>query len=103
MKQQQHPDAQAAELAHDEPRSRYELRLQGRVVGQAQYRREGERVVFTHTEVEPALEGRGLGSRLARHALDDVRRRGLKAVPRCSFIARYIARHAQEYGDLVAD
>jgi predicted GNAT family acetyltransferase len=89
------------EPAHDEARSRYELRLDGRAVAHARYHREGEAVVFTHTEVDEALEGQGLGSRLAAYALDDVRSRGLKAVPRCSFIAGYIARHEKEYGGLV--
>jgi uncharacterized protein len=100
MKQHQQPGG-ATEASHDEARSRYELRMEGRVVAFAQYQREGDALAFTHTEVEGALEGQGLGSRLAAYALDDVRRRGLKAVPRCSFIAGYIARHEKEYGDLV--
>ena len=69
--------------------------------GVAQYRREGDSVIFTHTEIDPAQQGQGQGSRLAAHALDDVRRRGLKAVPQCSFIAGYIQRHEKEYGELV--
>ena len=48
-----------------------------------------------------ALEGKGLGSTLARSVLDDIRRRGLKVVPECPFIAAFIKRHA-EYTDLVA-
>lgn len=103
MKQQQPSIAPAAaELARDESASRYEARIAGRVVAQAQYREDGGKLVFTHTEVDPSHEGQGLGARLAAYALDDVRRRGLKAVPQCSFIAGYIARHAQEYGGLVA-
>jgi uncharacterized protein len=93
---------QGMEFKNDEARSRYELHMDGKVAAQAQYRREGERVVFTHTEVDPAHEGKGLGSKIAKHALDDVRQQGLKAVPACSFIEGYIARHAQEYGDLLA-
>jgi predicted GNAT family acetyltransferase len=54
-----------------------------------------------HTEIEPAFDGRGLGGQLARAALDDVRRRGVRAVARCPFIAGYIERHP-EYQDLVA-
>lgn len=60
----------------------------------------GNRVIFTHTQVEPAHEGEGLGSVLAESALDDVRRRGLMAVPLCPFIAAYIERHP-DYADLV--
>jgi uncharacterized protein len=98
---QQHQGSAAPDAVHDEANSRYELRQDGRVVALAKYHREGDAVVFTHTEVDEALEGQGLGSRLAAHALDDVRSRGLKAVPQCSFIAGYIARHEKEYGALV--
>lgn len=102
MKQQQQPSAPGLELANDEARSRYELRIGGRVAGQALYRREGDQVCFTHTEIEPGHEGQGLGSRLAAFALDDVKTRGLKALPQCRFIAGYIARHEKDYGELVA-
>jgi predicted GNAT family acetyltransferase len=98
---QQHQPAGAPEPAHDEANASYELRQDGRVVAFAKYHREGDALAFTHTEVEEALEGQGLGSRLAAFALDDVRRQGLKALPRCSFIAGYIARHEKEYGALV--
>lgn len=54
-----------------------------------------------HTEVPEALEGRGIAGRIVRFALDDVRARGLKAVPRCPYVAGYISRHP-EYQDLVA-
>ncbi|MGY1641240.1 GNAT family N-acetyltransferase [Geodermatophilus sp. SYSU D00703] len=79
---------------------RYEVRDGDRVLGLAAYRRHGDRVVFTHTEVDPDQEGSGVGSTLARGALDDVRARGLRAVPRCPFIRGWIARHP-DYADLV--
>jgi predicted GNAT family acetyltransferase len=63
--------------------SRYELRLDGRLIGLAAYRRRNGRIAFTHTEVDEALEGRGFGSRLAAAALDDARRHGLEVVPLC--------------------
>ena len=52
--------------------------------------------------VDPAFEGRGIGSQLATFALDDARARGLAVVPRCPFFAAFIGRHP-EYADLVAD
>jgi predicted GNAT family acetyltransferase len=79
---------------------RYEVRDGDRVLGLAAYERRGEQVVFTHTEVDPRQEGGGVGSTLARGALDDVRARGLRAVPRCSFIRGWIERHP-EYADVV--
>ncbi len=91
------PDIQV----HDEPeRSRYGVTVDGVDAGGAYYRLQGDTVVFTHTEVSPDFEGQGVGSALARSALDDVRARGRLLVPRCPFIAAYIRRHP-EYQDLV--
>lgn len=103
MKQeQQAADSAAGNLGNNEAQSRYELRMDDGVAAFAQYRIEGNSVRFVHTEVDPAYEGQGLGSKLAAYALDDVKRRGMKALPQCKFIAAYIARHEKEYGDLVA-
>ncbi|MDP1028668.1 GNAT family N-acetyltransferase [Sphingomonas sp. KR1UV-12] len=66
----------------------------------AAYQREGDTIVFTHTVVPPAIEGRGVGTRLVRGALDDARDQGLKVVPQCSFVRAYIERHP-EYRDLL--
>lgn len=66
----------------------------------AAYEREGDRILFTHTEVPVALEGQGVGSRLVKGALDDVRARGLKVTPACAFVRRFIETHP-EYRDLV--
>ena len=79
---------------------RYEVRDGDRVLGLAAYRREGDRVVFTHTEVDPDAEGGGVGSTLVSGALDDVRARGARVVPLCSFVRGYIERHP-DYADLV--
>jgi uncharacterized protein len=80
--------------------SRYEIRDGDRLLGQAAYQRRGSQVVFTHTEVDDSAEYSGLGSRLVRSALDDVRARGETVVPMCSFVAGWIQRHP-EYQDLV--
>ncbi len=80
---------------------RYELLLDGGVVGEIQYRlRPPDAVVLVHTEVSPSLEGKGLGAQLVAGALDDVRARGLHVVPICPFVRSYIRRHP-EYRDLV--
>jgi uncharacterized protein len=81
--------------------SRYELRLDGRLVGVAAYRRRDGVIVFMHTTVDKSQAGHGFGSRLARAALDDARRQGLEVVPLCPFIAHYIQQHP-EYAELVA-
>ncbi|MCM0676495.1 N-acetyltransferase [Micromonospora phytophila] len=79
---------------------RYEALVDGALAGFADYHLVGDRVVFTHTEVDAAYEGRGLGSRLVGEALDDVRRQGRFTTPLCPFVASYLRRHA-EYADLV--
>ena len=96
------PDAALthAEVVDAPEASRYELRLGDRVIGFAAYRRRNDRIVFIHTEVDSSYEGRGLGNRLAEAALEDVRGKGLVAVPLCPFIARYIQQHP-EYNELV--
>jgi predicted GNAT family acetyltransferase/glutaredoxin len=89
-----------ATVADVPDRSRYELRLGGRLIGLAAYRRRDGRVAITHTEVDEACTGRGFGGLLAAAALDDARRRGERVLPLCPFIADYIERHPQ-YRDLV--
>lgn len=79
---------------------RFRVTVDGIDAGGAYYRRLDRAVVFTHTEVDDAYSGQGVGSRLARAALDAVRERGEVAVPLCPFIAAYVQRH-DEYSDLV--
>jgi uncharacterized protein len=81
---------------------RYEIRDGDRLLGVAAYQREGDVIRFTHTEVDPDAGESGLGSRLVRAALDDVRGKGLQVVPLCSFVRGWIERHP-DYADLVAD
>lgn len=90
-------------MADNQELDRYEARLDGELAGFAQYRIDGPRITIFHAEVDPALGGRGIGSQLARAALDDVARRGLELVPRCPFIAAYVRRHPDPYLDLVAE
>lgn len=89
------------ELRKNEQQSRYEIVLGDEVVGFAEYHEEGSTVVMPHTVVNPDHEGEGLGSQLARFALDDIRAAGKQVVPSCAFIRGYIEKHA-EYADLVA-
>ena len=85
----------------DVPESeRYEAFVDGTLAGFAAYRVRRDEMVLVHTDVDDAFEGRGIGGRLAREALDDARRRGLRAVPMCPFIAAWI-RHHPDYHDLV--
>ena len=80
-------------------RDRYEIVRDGTVVGHAAYQKAGRLVVFTHTEVDPAMEGLGIGGQLVRGALDHVRTLGLPVLPICPFVQGWMARHP-EYADL---
>jgi len=86
---------------HNPAAHRYEAHLDGELAGFAEYELTDARVVFTHTVVEDRFEGKGVGSALARFALDDVRADGTRRVlPRCPFIRGWIGKHP-EYADLV--
>ena len=94
------------EVRNNPAESRYEAWLDGELAGVAEYRTEAsgdqDAVVFTHTEVADRFEGRGVGSTLARAALDDVRASGRAVVPLCPFIKGWIEKHP-DYQDLVRE
>jgi predicted GNAT family acetyltransferase len=72
----------------------------GTVYGHVEYIRADSKITFTHTEVDPAAEGQGIGSTLARAVLDQARADGIAVCPICPFIKGWIARHP-DYSDLV--
>jgi predicted GNAT family acetyltransferase len=89
------------DIVHDNAAERrFELTADGRLAA-AYYTLAPGVITFTHTEVPKELSGRGVGSALARGALDAVRVRGLRVIAKCPFIAAYIAKHP-EYADLLA-
>jgi uncharacterized protein len=82
-------------------RSRFEaVDESGLVAGFAEYAHEDGHVVFTHTVVDDAFEGQGVGSMLVREALDQVRESGSPVAVRCEFVSDFIDRHP-EYQDLL--
>jgi predicted GNAT family acetyltransferase len=92
----------AIDVHHTRERSRYEISVDGRVVGIADYRVvDPERVVFPHTEIDPSMRGRNLGATLVGAALDDVRGTGRRVVPHCWYVAQFIDERP-EYHDLLA-
>jgi predicted GNAT family acetyltransferase len=79
--------------------NRFELDADGHTAV-AYYRLADGIMTFTHTEVAPEVEGRGIASRLVQGALEQARAQGLKVVPRCRFVSAYIAKHP-EFADLL--
>ncbi|MFW5470618.1 GNAT family N-acetyltransferase [Knoellia sp. CPCC 206435] len=88
-------------VTNNPDRHRYEAHLDGELAGFAAYHLSPGTIAFTHTEVDDRFEGRGVGSALARAALDDVRDAGGREVlPLCPFIRSWIERHP-DYRSLV--
>ena len=78
----------------------YEITADGTVAGHAFVEVRGRTVVFTHTEIDDAYGGQGLGGRLVQAALDDVRARGEQVVARCPFVKSWVEKHPA-YQDLL--
>ena len=89
-------------LTDDTARHRYEAHIGNELAGYAEYNLLTDAIMFTHTEVLSAFEGKGVGSTLAKHVLDDARTRKLHVIPVCQFIAGYIRKH-RDYLDLVRE
>ena len=89
-----------ANVRHDEDQQRYLLEIDGKALGFAEYQQDGDRQIFTHTEVDQSLEGQGMGSILIRQSLDDARRRGKRIVPVCGFVAAYVKKH-RDWDDII--
>jgi predicted GNAT family acetyltransferase len=90
-------DANMAYVVRDNAeKDRFEIDLGDGSFAIAEYRLRAGKIIFTHTEVPPAHEGRGIGSLLVRTALASARERGLKVIPICPFFAAYIKKHAEE-------
>lgn len=90
----------AAEVTDVPDKRRYEVRADDQVAGYAEYILTEGLITFTHTEIDPSFEGKGMGSVLVRGALDDVRTRELAVLPLCPFVKGWIQRH-RDYADLV--
>lgn len=88
-------------VVHDEAGSRFVLLRGDRELGFTEYvTREDGGIVFTHTEIDPELQERGLGSTLVRGALDDLRvSTTVRIRATCPFVRRFLAEHP-EYQDL---
>jgi uncharacterized protein len=87
------------DIVNNKARERYELAVDGHIAATC-YKIEGNIITFIHTEVPPELGGKGIGSKLIRGALDQVRADGLKVVAQCPFVKAFIEKNA-DYRDLL--
>ena len=92
--------ASDVKVSDNEARHRYEISVDGRVAGYAEYQDVAGARMMPHTEIEEGHEGQGLGGTLVRFALDDIRARGVHVLPMCPFVASFMRGH-REYTDLV--
>ncbi|MFF9207837.1 MULTISPECIES: GNAT family N-acetyltransferase [unclassified Streptomyces] len=86
-------------VRHVPERHRYEIRVGTARAGLTAYRDHGDQRVFFHTETDEAYAGQGLASRLVGEALTAVREEGLRVVPVCPYVKKYLTRH-EEFADL---
>ncbi len=84
-------------VQHNGAESRFEFTLDGHH-SVVEYQLDGEKVVFTHTFVPPALRGRGIAEKLVRAALGWARDEKKRVVPACSYVAVFIERHPEFQG-----
>ena len=88
------------EVRDNKQRFRYEILVDGTLAGFVTYGMRGGRMILVHTDIDEEHEGHGLAGILVAAALDDIRRRGLKVLPVCPYVEKFIERHP-EYDDLV--
>jgi hypothetical protein len=84
-------------VRHNPQSGRFEAVVDGELA-RCDYRMDGEVMLLVHTEVPPALEGRGIAAALVRAALEHAAAEGLRIRPRCSYVSAYLARHPQYRG-----
>ena len=88
-----------SEIVNNRAHHRFELEVDGHIAA-TYYELDGGVITFVHTEVPPELGGKGIGSRLIKGALDQVRAAGLRVIAQCPFVKAYIDKHP-EYADLL--
>jgi uncharacterized protein len=94
--------AEHIHVADAPDRERYELSLDGAVIGFTAYRARPGLIAFVHTEIEDRMQGQGLADKLIRFALEDARERRLVVLPFCPFVKAFIERH-REFEPLVPE
>jgi len=75
-------------------KERFEIDLDGKTA-LIDYSEQNGVVAMTHTEVPPEFEGKGIGSKLVKGALEIVKNDGKRVRPLCTFVAAYIKRHPE--------
>jgi uncharacterized protein len=88
-------ESERIEVSDAPDRYRYELSVDGEVVGFTEYRSRPGVIAFVHTKVDERMQGRGLADTLIGFALEDARKQGLAVLPLCPFVRAFIERHRE--------
>jgi predicted GNAT family acetyltransferase len=88
---------QMTDVVNNKTTQRYELAVDGHIAATC-YEIAGHVITFVHTEVPPELGGKGIGSKLVKAALDQVRTEGLKVIAQCPFVKAWIDKHPDYAG-----
>lgn len=83
------------ELIDNKERRQYEFHIEKHTPRIEYIKSSNGEIYLTHTEVPPALNGRGIGSLLVEKSLKDIEDQGLRLVPLCPFVAAYIHKHPE--------
>ncbi len=86
-------------VSNNAAQHRFELEVDGHIAA-AYYEKSGDVITFEHTEVPAELGGKGIGSKLVKGALDQVRAEGLKVIAQCPFVKGWISKHS-DYADML--
>jgi len=78
---------------------RFTIEVGGQQAGFTRFVEHDGRRVFFHTEVDDAYSGQGLASVLVRQALAATRDDGLRVVPVCPYVKRWLEKHP-DHADL---
>lgn len=89
------------DIRHDPDARRFVAELDGQVSYVGYVALGDETLDFRQTYVPETLRGRGIAAALVEHALRHARDRGLKVVPSCPYVARFVERHPA-FRDVVA-
>jgi len=83
------------DIRDSEAANRYEAREDGELAGFLDYVVRRGHIALIHTETLAPHQGRGIGERLIRFALDDARRRSLRVIPICPYVRAFVERHPE--------
>jgi predicted GNAT family acetyltransferase len=73
-------------------KSRFEVKIDNEVAF-IDYKKSRNKIYLIHTEVPDTLSGRGVGTKLVRNVLHNVKSSGLQIVPWCPFVRKYLKKH----------